>query len=116
MLREWELPELIVVGASFGARPDEVPAEAAEDARAIARLVGFARVGASVLFEQDPGGLVAFAAGVQQRFGLSSDDAQALIDALEAEIREESSSLSLDLPRGLVRARAGRGAGARSKC
>src|SRR4051794_35727142 len=81
-------------------RPDT-----AEDARSIARLVGFARVGASVLFEQDSAGPVAFTAAVQQRFGLRSDEAEALIDALEAEIREESSTLSLELPLGFSHAR-----------
>jgi diguanylate cyclase (GGDEF)-like protein len=102
LLRAWKLPEVLVLGSAFASRPAELPAEAPEEAGRIAGVVGLAQLGAAILFADDASGpIVRFAEEAERRFGLSSDDVEALIAGLEEECGEAASMLSLELPSGV---------------
>src|SRR5262249_38048647 len=50
ILRGWQVPELVVVGASFADRRDAIPDDVPADARRLAELVDLARIGTGALF------------------------------------------------------------------
>jgi diguanylate cyclase (GGDEF)-like protein len=102
ILRGWQVPELVVAGASFADRPEAIPADAPVDARRVAELVALARIGTAALFGDDTGrGLMTFTEEAEQRFGLAAEEAATLVAQLETEIHEAAGMLSLDLPPGV---------------
>ena len=102
ILRSWQVPDLIVVGASYSDRADEAPEESPAGGRRLAELVGLARFGTSMLLGRDAGsGLIRFTAAAEERFGMAPEEAATLVAQLEAEIHEAAGMLSLDLPPGV---------------
>jgi diguanylate cyclase (GGDEF)-like protein len=102
MLRSWGVPELLVEGSAFAARLDELPAGATDETRRVAAIVGLARLGAAIVFEQDHQVSIArFAVEAQRRYNLSPAEIEAVIAGIEAESRESAASLALELPSGV---------------
>ena len=102
ILRGWQVPETVVVGAGFAGRPDATPEGAPVDGCRLAELVGLARLGTNALFGDETGaGLIQFTEEAEQRFGLAAEEAATLVAQLEAEIHEAAGMLSLDLPPGV---------------
>jgi diguanylate cyclase (GGDEF)-like protein len=102
LLRGWQVPELVVVGASFSSRPHDVGEDAPEGARLLADLVNLARLGTAALFGDDTGsGLIRFTEAAELRFGLTAEESATLVAQLESEIHEAAGLLSLDLPAGV---------------
>jgi HD-like signal output (HDOD) protein len=101
MLRSWHVPELVVTGATFAGRTEELPEDAPHDARPLAELVGLARTGTAVLFGHDPAGLVRFTQEAERLLGIAGEDAELLVAELESEVEEAAGLLSLHLPPGV---------------
>jgi diguanylate cyclase (GGDEF)-like protein len=100
LLRSWGVPELIVVAASYSQRPERLDSAAA-DQRELAELIGLALQATSMFFSEDSASrLAAFGEQAEQLYGLGRDDIDALVETLEAEIRETAEVLALDLPPG----------------
>ena len=100
LLRNWGVPELIVVAACFADRPEQLPDAAAAQARRLVDLVGLAQLGASILFDQDKGGKLArFTTEAGRMFGLSPEDVDALADRLEVESARRRASSRSTCPR-----------------
>jgi diguanylate cyclase (GGDEF)-like protein len=102
ILRSWQVPETVVVGASFAGRAELLPGTAPVDGCRLAELVGLARLGTAALFSDETGaGLIRFTEEAERRFGLVAEEAATLVAQLEAEIHEAAGMLSLDLPPGV---------------
>jgi diguanylate cyclase (GGDEF)-like protein len=102
ILRGWQVPEVVVVGAAFADRQLELPGTAPVDGCRLAELVSLARIGTAALFAEDAhAGLVTFTEEAERRFGLATEEAAALVALLEAEVHEAAGMLSLDLPAGV---------------
>jgi diguanylate cyclase (GGDEF)-like protein len=102
ILRGWQVPDVVVVGASFSNRLHSMPEDATAEARRLAELVNLARLGTAALFSDETGGgLIRFIEEAEQHFRLAPEEAAALLAQLEAEIHDAAGMLSLELPPGV---------------
>jgi diguanylate cyclase (GGDEF)-like protein len=102
ILRGWQVPDVVVIGAAYAGRIESLPGNAPIDGCRLAQLVGLARIGTAALFAAHTrAGLVTFTEEAEQRFGLTPGDAAALVALLENEVREAAGMLALDLPPGV---------------
>jgi diguanylate cyclase (GGDEF)-like protein len=102
MLRSWDVPEVLVHGACYADRSEQLPAGATEEARRLVVIVGLARLGTAIMFDPDPSVSIGrFAVEGQRRFGFSAADIDGLVAGLEEEAREATGSLTIDLPAGV---------------
>ena len=99
LLQGWGVPEMLVLGAAFASRSEQVSTDAPDEARRIARIVGLAQLGTAVMFDGDQGGaLVRFINEADSRFGLKQDAVDSLLASLEEETGEAAQMLALDVP------------------
>jgi diguanylate cyclase (GGDEF)-like protein len=102
LLRAWHVPEVLVLGASFATRAEQLAADGPDEARRIARVVGLAQLGTDVMFGTDQGAaLVRFINECDRLFGLKQDAVETLMDAIEEESKEAAQMLSVELPQGV---------------
>jgi len=102
ILRGWQVPEVVVVGAAFADRPEELGDDAPIDGCRLADIVSLARLGTAAVFGGNPGSLlISFTEQAERRFGLAADEAAALVAQLEDDVHEAAGMLSLDLPPGV---------------
>jgi len=102
LLRGWGVPDMLVLGAAYAHRPEQIPLDAAGEARRIARIVGLAELGTAVMFDDDKGGALArFINEADLRFGLKRDGVEFVLASVEVEIGEAAVILSLELPSGV---------------
>jgi diguanylate cyclase (GGDEF)-like protein len=102
LLRGWQVPEMLVLGASYANRSEQLAADGPDEARRIARIVGLAQLGTAVMFDADKGAaLVHFIGEAERRFGLKQDAVEAHLAAIEEESREAAQMLSVQLPEGV---------------
>jgi diguanylate cyclase (GGDEF)-like protein len=102
MLQSWNVPEVLVHGACYADRPEQLPADATEEARRLVAIVGLSRLGTAIMFDPEPSVSIGrFAVEGQRRFGFSAADIDGLVAGLEQEGREASGSLTIDLPAGV---------------
>jgi diguanylate cyclase (GGDEF)-like protein len=102
LLSGWEVPEMLVLGAAYGSRSEQISTDAPDEARRIARIVGLAQLGTAVMFDDDKGAaLVRFINDADLRFGLKQDAVEALLASIEEETGEAAQMLALDVPIGV---------------
>jgi diguanylate cyclase (GGDEF)-like protein len=102
ILRGWQVPEVVVTGASFADRQEALREDAPADGRRLSELVALARLGTSALFGDASGaGLIEFTEAAEHRFGMAADEAAGLVAELETEIHDAAGMLALDLPPGV---------------
>jgi diguanylate cyclase (GGDEF)-like protein len=102
LLRGWKVPEMLVLGAAYATRSEQLAAESSDEARRIARIVGLAQCGTAVMFDEDKAAaLVRFIGEAERRFGLKQDTVETLLSSIEEETGEAAQMLSVDLPSGV---------------
>jgi diguanylate cyclase (GGDEF)-like protein len=93
---------MLVLGAAYGSRSEQISTDAPDEARRIARIVGLAQLGTAVMFDDDKGAaLVRFINDADLRFGLKQDAVEALLASIEEETGEAAQMLALDVPIGV---------------
>jgi diguanylate cyclase (GGDEF)-like protein len=99
LLRGWGVPEMLVLGAAYASRSEQVSADGPDEARRIARIVGLAQLGTAVLFDDDKAAaLVRFINEADLRFGLKQEAVEALLASIQEDTGEAAQMLSLDVP------------------
>jgi diguanylate cyclase (GGDEF)-like protein len=102
LLRDWHLPELIRVPAAYLHRPGQIPADAGEDTRRVARLMAVTALAVSVLCDAQQGDAYQKLYELGERtFALDAPRMDAFLIGLEPGIRETAGLLNLELPGGL---------------
>jgi diguanylate cyclase (GGDEF)-like protein len=99
LLRSWGVPEMLVLGAAYASRSEQVAADGPDEARRIARIVGLAQLGTAVMFDDDgASALVRFINEADLRFGLKQDAVESLLASIQEDTGEAAQMLSLDVP------------------
>jgi diguanylate cyclase (GGDEF)-like protein len=101
VLRQWGVPDLIVLGASYAERFDALPADASDEARRLVEITALTLLASSVFFEPDNHDRLArFSVEAERRLGLDDAGIDELVEKLQRGLDEIAAILSIELPSG----------------
>jgi diguanylate cyclase (GGDEF)-like protein len=102
LLRDWGVPEVILVGAAYADRIEQLPASVGPDERAVADLTATALLATSLFFAPDTGDrIVRLTEVVADRYGMDHAAIDALAESLQRPLDEMASILDVAVPAGV---------------
>jgi diguanylate cyclase (GGDEF)-like protein len=101
ILRQWGVPDLIVVGATYAERLAALPADVPAEARRLCEITEMSLLASSIFFEpENHERLARFSVEAERRFGLDDAGIDALVERLQRGLDEMAAILAVDVPAG----------------
>jgi diguanylate cyclase (GGDEF)-like protein len=99
LLRHWGVPNLIVLGATYGERIDALPESSTAEERELCSLVSLSLLATAVFFDEDNReAFVRFREQAEARCALDDAGIDALVEKLQHGLDEMASILSVEVP------------------
>ena len=101
ILRQWGVPDLIIVGATYAERLGALPAGVPDTARELCEITAMSLLASSIFFEPDNHDRLArFSVEAERRYALDDAGIDALVETLQRGLDEMVAILSIDVPPG----------------